>query len=432
MEGQLTLLLDERFDIVWASSALTDLLGWDDVRGRNATEFVHPEDLELVLATMARTADRSDPLNALIGSVHPEAADVRLLDIAGKWQTFECTTFDHLDDPKINGVLCVCRPIRDRSDLALAIDLLGSGANVEHVLPIVARLADRSLGATTRTAFAWRHGDRTYTVTAADTPALDHHLAAVATLVWSKGMTAPRVFGDLTDADLGSAGYLAQAAGYLTAFIVPIVAPHGDEVIGAMIAWGHSSLEFHVAVQSPIHIALRLAALAIADSRTKRDLRWAAAHDPLTGLANRAEFAHRLDVLATTDDVVLLYIDLDDFKPVNDVNGHAVGDAVLVEVGQRILDVIGEHDVVGRLGGDEFAVVCAHTNDAHHGREIANRIVAGIRQPIHVHGLRLRIGASVGVAVGAHPLIPALLMERADDALFEAKSSGKNTVRLAS
>ena len=86
---------------------------------------------------------------------------------------------------------------------------------------------------------------------------------------------------------------------------------------------------------------------------------------------------------------------------------------------------------VGRLGGDEFAVVCAGTGDPMVGRTVADRIVDAVRRPIALRGLELRVSASVGVAVGAQPLIPAQLMKRADDALYLAKASGKNTVRLA-
>ncbi len=92
-----------------------------------------------------------------------------------------------------------------------------------------------------------------------------------------------------------------------------------------MVTWGRSTIDFQAPPQSPLHVALRLAALAIADHRIKRSLRWAASHDPLTGLANRAEFARRLDILAAGE-LVLLYIDLDDFKPINDAHGHPVGE----------------------------------------------------------------------------------------------------------
>ena len=244
--------------------------------------------------------------------------------------------------------------------------------------------------------------------------------------------TAPLIITDLDDPPrLAGAGQVAAAAGYVAAFLVPIEAPTGSTIIGAMVTWGCSTVDFQAPPQSPLHVAIRLASLAIADHRTKRSLRWSASHDPLTGLANRAEFARHLDILAAGD-LVLLYIDLDDFKPINDAHGHPVGDAVLVEVARRLAAVIGPDDVVGRLGGDEFAVVYAGTDDPHLGRELGDRIVEAIRVPTPANGLRLTVGASVGVAIGAQPLIPSVLIQRADQALYAAKNSGKNTVRLAS
>lgn len=215
------------------------------------------------------------------------------------------------------------------------------------------------------------------------------------------------------------------------AFIVPVIAPDSSDVIGSMVAWGTSTIDFTAPPQSPVHVALRLAALAISDHRTKLALRWAAAHDPLTGLANRAEFSRRLDRSAGNP-LLLLYIDLDDFEPINDVHGHPTGDRVLREVAQRIATAIEPDDLVGRVGGDEFAVVCTGTDDPDHGRDLGRRrIIAAIQEPIVAGGRSVRIGASVGVAVGAHPLIPDLLVRLADDALYRAERAGKNTVCLA-
>ncbi|HWM20827.1 MAG TPA: GGDEF domain-containing protein [Ilumatobacteraceae bacterium] len=430
--GQFTLLLDENFDILWHCESLTAILGWTDLAGRSATEFVHTEDLGVVLETMLNVNQPAELYNRWNPEHPPESADIRVVDVNGTWRYFEATTYTLLDDPAVNGVLCTCKLISDRSDIGRAIELLGSGSDVDTVLPVVARLADHCLGMTTRCAFAWQHGARTLSVTAGGEPAIDDRLAAAAALVWSLGIVEPITFTDLDDPRLGGAGPIARDAGFLVAYLVPIEAPTGPEIIGAMMAWSRSTVEFKAPPQSPIHVALRLAALAIADSRTKRDLRWAAAHDPLTGLVNRTEFARKLETISATADIVLLYIDLDDFKPINDTHGHAVGDAVLIEVGRRVLDVIGERDVVGRLGGDEFAVICAETNDPIVGRDIADRIVRAVREPIRVAGVDVHVGASVGVAVGAQPLIPAQLMQRADDALYLAKTSGKNTVRLAS
>jgi diguanylate cyclase (GGDEF)-like protein/PAS domain S-box-containing protein len=430
--GQFTLLLDEQFNILWHCETVETILGWTELVGRSAVEFVHADDLTVVLETMLSVNQPEEAYNRFDPAQSPQSADIRVVDVAGTWRYFEATTFNHLDDPEVNGVLCTCKLIHDRSDIGRAIELLGSGADVDSVLPVVARLADHCLGATTRTAFTWRQGNRSHTVTARGEPCIDERLTAAAALVWSLGVVEPVTFTDLDDPRLGDAGPIARQAGFLAAYLVPIEAPTGAEIIGAMIAWSQSIVEFKAPPQTPIHVALRLAALAIADSRTKRDLRWAASHDPLTGLVNRAEFARSLEAMAAADDIVLLYIDLDDFKPINDMHGHAVGDTVLIEVGRRIRDVIGEHDVVGRLGGDEFAVVCASSNDPIHGRDVADRIVDAVRQPIAVAGVAVRVGASVGVAVGAQPLIPVQLMQRADDALYLAKTSGKNTVRLAS
>jgi diguanylate cyclase (GGDEF)-like protein len=313
----------------------------------------------------------------------------------------------------------------------LAIEMLGSGAHVHEVLPIIARLADRSIGgAEVRCAIAWKQDDRIVIASAADERPLDQRLADAARLVWSHNITLPIVVTDLDDPMFGGAGSVARAAGYRGAFIVPIEAPTGPEVIGAMVAWGASTVDFQAPTQSPVHVALRLAALAIADHHTKRNLRWAASHDPLTGLANRAEFARRLDEVAG-DDLVLLYIDLDDFKPINDAYGHPVGDLVLQEIANRVAAVIGPNDTVGRLGGDEFAVVCSGINDPARGREVGDAIIEAIRAPLVINGLALTVGASVGVAVGARPLIPAVLVRSADEALYNAKNSGKNIVCLA-
>ena len=127
-EGQFTLLLDESFDIIWHSESLVSMLGWSDLRGRNGTEFVHPDDLELVLETMLRANESGDPLTKLDPTHRPESADIRVLDHAGTWQVFETTTHNHLGKPGVNAVLCTCEVIRDRSDVATSIELLGTGA----------------------------------------------------------------------------------------------------------------------------------------------------------------------------------------------------------------------------------------------------------------------------------------------------------------
>jgi diguanylate cyclase (GGDEF)-like protein len=321
--------------------------------------------------------------------------------------------------------------VKDRSDLGRAIELLGTGADVELVLPVLARLADFSMGGDTRCAIAWKQGDHLRLAAAPESPLADVRLADGARLVFSLGLTAPLTIADLADPRLGDLGRVAEASGFHAAYLVPITSPTGSETIGGMVVWGRTTVEFQIGPQTPVHVALRLAALAIADSRIKRDLRWAASHDPLTGLVNRAEFERRLQHYAQ-DDLVLLYIDLDDFKPINDRFGHPAGDRVLIEVARRIERSIGPNDLAGRLGGDEFAVCCPGAEALARGRDVADRIRDAISAPMVDGDREMAVGASVGVALGVQPLIPALLVQQADRALYAAKHAGKNSVCLAS
>jgi diguanylate cyclase (GGDEF)-like protein len=258
----------------------------------------------------------------------------------------------------------------------------------------------------------------------------DPTMADAAQTALRTGLRELVIVTDFDDRLLCDVSPAARGLGYSVVTFVPITAPGGEMVIGCFVGWGHQQVELTLHPQLPLHVGLRIAALAIMDGRTKSDLRWAAAHDPLTLLINRAEFARQLDAMNGSD-VVLMYVDLDDFKPINDVHGHSVGDAVLVEVGVRLRETVGSAGITGRLGGDEFAVACAGLADAQAGWEMADRVVDAIRRPMRIGDLTVAVGASIGVAMGVHPLIPSILIQRADDALLDAKRSGKNTVKLA-
>jgi len=159
------------------------------------------------------------------------------------------------------------------------------------------------------------------------------------------------------------------------------------------------------------------------------ELRRAAATDPLTGLANRAGFwsSYQRGTAATARETVsVLCIDLDRFKPVNDSHGHAVGDALLIEVADRLRRIVRPGDLVARVGGDEFTVVLHDLDDDQVAR-IADRIVGELGSPFTVAGHTVSIGASVGVAAApVAGLDPGELLDAADKALYEAKGSGRS------
>lgn len=166
-------------------------------------------------------------------------------------------------------------------------------------------------------------------------------------------------------------------------------------------------------------------------------LRKLALNDQLTGLANRNAFSVRLAAslaraARTHLPVVLLFIDLDGFKSVNDGFGHASGDEVLCEVARRLLLAVRNTDVVARLGGDEFVVLLETEVQPGTLERVCERIFSLLAPPCEFSNGQAQIGASIGVAKNPPLAIDAnTLIKRADAAMFEAKRAGKGCVREA-
>ena len=158
-------------------------------------------------------------------------------------------------------------------------------------------------------------------------------------------------------------------------------------------------------------------------------------HDPLTDLANRALFFDRLEHAIDREgrnggSVAVLMIDLDDFKPVNDTYGHAVGDAVLVEVADRLRAAVRDGDTPARLGGDEFAVLVESDAGGADLETFAARLHARLRAPVAIGDRTLPISVSIGAAAARPGEAHEQLMRRADDALYTVKFGGKDRVEI--
>ena len=151
-----------------------------------------------------------------------------------------------------------------------------------------------------------------------------------------------------------------------------------------------------------------------------------AVHDALTTLPNRVLLRERLErqLQRPGASLVLMIVDLDDFKAVNDTLGHAYGDRLLQEVARRLRDALGPRDTLARLGGDEFAVLLIGPGDVAAGRQVAEQLVAALDAPFELDDILLHVRASVGLACHpAHGDDPEELLRRADIALYCAKSS---------
>lgn len=159
----------------------------------------------------------------------------------------------------------------------------------------------------------------------------------------------------------------------------------------------------------------------------------ASRHDPLTGLANRLAFNTRLEKFGKAWDdepntIVLLLIDLDRFKEVNDTYGHQIGDDLLVAATQRLTNCVRQNDLVARLGGDEFAVVveCESEKEGNLLEALALKISTSMKRPFDLAGVRLEISASIGIsATSSNELEVDDLMNRADYALYKVKERGR-------
>lgn len=155
-------------------------------------------------------------------------------------------------------------------------------------------------------------------------------------------------------------------------------------------------------------------------------------NDELTGLANRRAVTEQLDkaiLQLQRDDkcLALMYIDLDDFKRINDTTGHQDGDQLLVEVAQRLKNTVRETDIVGRLGGDEFAVVLTNVKSTEHVRILANKIITQLSQPVQLAHSEAIVGASIGIALAPQDgNCSNELLCHADLAMYQSKRIGKN------
>ena len=172
---------------------------------------------------------------------------------------------------------------------------------------------------------------------------------------------------------------------------------------------------------------------ALARHRAEEQMRHDAVHDPLTGLANRILLRDRLEqALARSQrgggDTAVLFVDLDNFKQVNDAYGHAAGDIVLARLADRLRSAVRPEDTVARLGGDEFVVISERV-DEEAARTLAGRLQELIQRPLQAGGTRHFLSASIGVALGHSD--PDSLLGAADTAVYRAKATGGGRIELA-
>jgi diguanylate cyclase (GGDEF)-like protein/PAS domain S-box-containing protein len=238
-------------------------------------------------------------------------------------------------------------------------------------------------------------------------------------------------YDTMVDENWASFRPLAESLHVRCCWSVPVVSST-QMVLGTLAVHGDTPRLPDEVSMEVLGRAARIAAIAIERHRAEERIHHLALYDQLTGLANRTLLSDRLPAALrhcdrAGDDVALLFIDLDGFKPINDAHGHDAGDAVLEAIGQRLQKVLRGTDTAARIGGDEFVVLAEGVHGCEDAALIAEKVLEGINQPIQWHGKPLSVGASIGIALyPLHAQDADTLLTAADNAMYQAKEQGKN------
>lgn len=417
------LLIDDVGTIVHANPAAAEGFGWtpDALLGRSVLEFTTPEAVDTAIQSLADLVAH-DELGIGVPTVFP------VLDAQGRASWWAIGAVPLADDPDVGATLLWFLPWSAQLLFDESLAALTTGAPLEEVLEHLGPAITLALEAVgTSVHHAW-DGQVFFGVAG---PGLPEGLLA-GDGPWTDVVEAgePRYAGldDLTV----EARRLAEAHGIAGCWSIPVPAsPAVDPAV--LTVWRDVDMAPVTAHEFVVRRSLRYVQLALVRHAEHEQLAHMATHDGLTGVANRRLFRSRLEeVLAGSGPVSLLFMDLDRFKPVNDRFGHASGDLVLAEVARRLGRCLGDGPgLLARLGGDEFtAFVLGAAEEA---EALATAMIAAVDEPVSlgppIHE-EVRVGLSVGIAVGSAGADAGQLLAVADAALYAAKGAGGGSIRV--
>jgi len=398
-------IFDDEGVIQYASPAVARL-GYtpEELLDTNGWLLVHPDDLAAGHSLLTGALERGEMA----------WCEWRIRTKSGEWRWFEETVINLTDEPAVGGVVANLRDITDR-----------------RLAEEQRREAERRyVDGFEKSAFGLALLDLTFAFTSVN-PALEHLLGhAGPTLV-------SRPFEDFLHPDEAAA--VRRGMQQLLGPGAPPFhrAEHRIRRADGADVW--VVLDMTVVrdtAERPSSLFVQVADMTDR-KRAEEALAHQALHDTLTDLPNRLLLVDRLSqslarAERTDANVAVLFLDLDRFKLVNDSLGHEVGDRLLVEVAARLTRTMRGSDTVARFGGDEFVLVCEEVRDAADARELAERAIAVLADPIFVSGRELYATASVGVAVGDANSSAEQLLRDADAAMYRAKDLGRARVEVFS
>ena len=400
-----TLLLGEDGVVQSSSAALTRLLGVDQewMEGRSVTDLADGADRAVIADALAGLvagpSGGSDGIRAEV--------DVRVHRADGTVVPVALTLANLLDDPTVEGIVAtlhdISRRARAEDDLREANSLLAATLDATAEGVLVVGLEGRISSFNQRFAEMWRI-PRDLLDSGSDEQVMAYAMQSLA----DPDAFRSRVEALYADPEAESHDLVEFRDGRVFERD-----SRPQRVEGAVIGrvWSFRDVTAHRILQT--------------------ELARQASHDPLTGLANQVLFRERVGqasrgLTRPEDRLAVLFIDLDDFKTVNDSLGHSAGDHLLISVSDRLRHCVRNQDTVARLGGDEFAVLVEALEHDGEAVDIARRILAVLSDPISVAGRPMAASASVGIVYGQAGDSADDLLRNADLAMYVAKNGGRN------
>jgi diguanylate cyclase (GGDEF)-like protein/PAS domain S-box-containing protein len=427
-------LMDLTGTVLWAGQSIDELLGWtpEQLVGASMLDLVAPSSMEVALESMAAAMDYIATRDGAARTWEGVGPNIELRRADGS--TVHCAVA--VATPVrtgLPGIVLQLRRAESASALERALVAMGRGEPIEDVLAHIVSMVEGELP-DVEVAVGHRCTPDDQVQIVGSPPGLEAIFdpRSVAGTPWQATADDPETIVDNTIEDLREPlRGLAAGEGFRWLSSVGIRAPGPGQHRAFLAVWSRHPYEAHVFNHDRLHRAAELVGLVIQWAEGRRALEWAVTHDGLTGLANRSAFVGAVESRAPGDEVTaVLYLDLDDFKPVNDTHGHALGDRVLAEVATRLRHAVRPTDVVARIGGDEFAVLCPAIGDLDAAQALADRLVAAVSQPIGIDGLEVHVGLSVGIAALVEGDDADQVLDRADAALRGAKVAGKRRSAL--